>query len=214
MRLRKCTLALVTMMLAVASAIVMAPVRISLLRAMGRFLVATDQLQRANVIVLSVDSDGAGVLEATDLVHEHVADRVALFADPPDSVDREFLRRGVSYHNAAAVSVGQLHDLGIDAVEVIPRTVTGTNDESRDLVAWCSEHGYRAVIFVSTLDHSHRAARILARATRSGGLKLIVRGSLYSDFDPDAWWKTRGGVRIEIVESEKLLADMLLHPFS
>jgi hypothetical protein len=214
MHFSKSMVALLGMMLVVASATLIPPVRTSLLRAMGRFLVATDQLQRADVIVLSVDSDGAGVLEATDLVHEHLADRVALFADPPDSVDREFLRRGVPYHNAAAVSVGQLHDLGIDAVEVIPRVVTGTHDESRDLAAWCSRHGYHAVIFVSTLDHSRRTARILVRATRSSSLKLSVHGSRYSDFDPDAWWKSRGGVRIEIVESEKLLADMLLHPLS
>lgn len=207
-------MALVSMMLAVAAAIVIAPLRTSLLRAMGRFLVATDQLQHADVIVLSVDSDGAGVLEATDLVHEHVADRVALFADPPDAVDREFLRRGVSYHNAAAVSVRQLHELGIDAVEMIPRTVAGTDDESRDLAAWCSEHRYSTVLFVSTIDHSRRTARILARVTRGRGLKLSVHASRYSDFDPGAWWKSRTGVRTEIIESEKLLADFLLHPLS
>ena len=215
MRLRKYTVvALVTVTLAVACAIAMEPVRTSLLRALGRFLVATDRLQRADVIVLAVDSDGAGVLEATDLIHEHIANRVALFADPPDSVDREFLRRGVAYHNAAAVSVEQFHALGVDAVEVIPRAVTGTTDESRDLAAWCSEHGYATVIFVSTLDHSRRTARIMARATRGRGIQLSVLGSRYSNFDPNAWWKSRGGVRVEIVESEKLLADMLLHPFS
>jgi hypothetical protein len=214
MRLRKSLLVVVGMMLVVACAIAIAPVRTSLLRAMGRFLVTADQVQRADVIVLSVDSDGAGVLEATDLVHEHVADRVALFADPPDSVDREFLRRGVSYHNAAAVSVSQLRDLGIDAVEVIPRTVTGTNDESHDLAAWCSERGYRSVIFVSTIDHSRRTARMLARATRGRALKLSVRASRYSAFDPDTWWKSRTGVRTEVVESEKLLIDLLLHPLS
>lgn len=207
-------MALVTMILAVASAIAMTPLRTSLLRGMGWFLVATDQLQHADVIVLSVDSDGAGVLEATDLVHEHVADRVALFADPPDIVDREFLRRGVWYHNAAAVSVRQLHELGIDPVEVIPRTVAGTDDESHDLAAWCSEHRYSTVVFVSTIDHSRRTARMLARATHSRGLKVSVRGSRYSDFDPDGWWKSRTGVRTEIIESEKLLADILLHPLS
>jgi len=212
MKLRRHTLTFAIVVLAAAALI--GPLRTSLLRAMGRFLVVTDQVQSADVIVVSVDADGAGVLEATDLIHEHLADRVALFADPPDSVDREFLRRGVPYHNAAAVSVGQLHDLGIDAVEVIPRPVSGTTEESLDLAAWCAAHGYRAVIFVSTLDHSRRTARILARATRDRGLKLSVRGSRYSDFDPDAWWKSRGGVRTEIVESEKLLADVLLHPFS
>ncbi len=171
MHFRKSMLALVGVMLVVTCAIVIVPVRNSMLHAMGRFLVATGRLQHADVIVLSVDSDGAGVLEATDLVHEHIADRVALFADPPDSVDREFLRRGVPYHNAAAISVAELHDLGIDAVEVIPRTVTGTTDESRDLAAWCTDHNYRTVIFVSTLDHSRRTARLHARATPGSGLK-------------------------------------------
>jgi len=207
-------MALVIVILVMSCAIAIAPLRISLLRAMGRFLVASDRLQVADVIVLSVDSDGAGVLEATDLVHERVANRVALFADPPDAVDREFLRRGVSYHDAAAVSVSQLHDLGIDAVEVIPRTVAGTVDESYDLAAWCLEHHYSRVVFVSTLDHSRRTARILARATRGRGIQLSVRGSRYSDFDPDGWWKSRTGTRTEIIESEKLLADVLLHPLS
>jgi len=82
-------------MLVEACLIVIVPLATSLLRAMGCFFVMTEQLQRADVIVLSVDSDG-GVLEASDLVHEHVADRLALFADPPDAIDREFLRRGVS----------------------------------------------------------------------------------------------------------------------
>lgn len=201
-------------LLAVACALVIVPLRTSLLRAMGRFLVASDPLPRADVIVLSVDSDGAGVLEATDLVHEHVADRVALFTDPPDSVDREFLRRGVAYHNAAAVSVSQLNELGVHAVELIPRSVTGTGDESSDLPRWCSERHYGTVVFVSTIDHSHRTARVLTRATRGRGLEVRVRGSRYSDFDPDAWWKSRRGIRTEIIESEKLLVDMLLHPFS
>jgi hypothetical protein len=214
MRFRPYTVAFVAIILAVACAIVITPLRTSLLRAMGRFLVTTDRVQHADVIVLSVDSHGAGVLEASDLVHEHVADRVALFADPPDAVDREFLRRGVPYLNAAAISASQLHELGIDAAEVIPRTVAGTDDESRDLAAWCAEHRYRTVVFVSTSDHSRRTARMLARATRGLDLKLSVRASRYSDFDPDAWWTSRTGVRTEIIESEKLLADILLHPLS
>jgi hypothetical protein len=40
-----------------------------------------------------------------------------------------------------------------------------------------------------------------------------VRYSRYSEFDPDSWWLTRGGQRIQAVESEKLLLDLLRHPF-
>jgi hypothetical protein len=44
--------------------------------------------------------------------------------------------------------------------------------------------------------------------------KLTVRCARYSAFDPDRWWETHDGVRIEIEESEKLLLDMLRHPIS
>ena len=35
-----------------------------------------------------------------------------------------------------------------------------------------------------------------------------VQAAHYSDFDPDQWWKTRGGVRTEIVELQKLLLEL------
>jgi hypothetical protein len=36
----------------------------------------------------------------------------------------------------------------------------------------------------------------------------------YSSFDPDLWWKTRSGVRTEIVELQKLVLEVVLHPIS
>jgi hypothetical protein len=185
-----------------------------LLRAAGWALVAQDNVPRADVIVIAVDADGAGVLEAVDLVHAGVANRIALFADPPDAVDSEFVRRGVPYSNRAAVSTAQLHALGIDNVAVIPRKVAGTTDEGAALRGWCTEQGYHSVLFVSTTDHSRRARRMLERSLRGSGTRVIVHYSRYSEFDPDSWWRTRNGIRIEIFETEKLLADVLRHPFS
>ena len=58
-----------------------------ILRAAGWALVVTDSVEPADIIVLAADPSGAGVLEAADLVHSGIATRVAVFADPPDSVD-------------------------------------------------------------------------------------------------------------------------------
>jgi hypothetical protein len=33
-------------------------------------------------------------------------------------------------------------------------------------------------------------------------------------FDPDQWWKTRTGVRIEIVGLQRLVLEVVLHPIS
>jgi hypothetical protein len=41
----------------------------------------------------------------------------------------------------------------------------------------------------------------------------MVRYARWSQFDPDSWWQSRYGQRTQIVESEKLLVDILRHPF-
>jgi hypothetical protein len=174
--------------------------------------VAQDPARPADVIVISVDADGEGVLAAADLVHAGFAQRVAVFPDPPDRTDREFLRRGLPYSNRAALAAMQLRALGVAAVELIPTSVSGTTEEGAVLRRWCTAQGLHSLIFVSTADHSRRARRTLARSLRGSGTDVIVRYSAYSEFDPDNWWYSRRGIRIEIVEAEKLLVDAVLHP--
>jgi hypothetical protein len=70
-------------------------------------------LLSADTIVLSLDSGGAGALEATDLVQSGISKRVAVFMDPPDEVDHEFVRRRLPYENAAAREIRQLKSLGV-----------------------------------------------------------------------------------------------------
>jgi len=189
-------------------------VRQALLRLAGHALVAEDPLEGVDAIVVAVDADGAGVLEAADLVRQGISTRVAVFADPPSTTDRELLRRGVRYHDEAAFSVEQLRALGVDSVEVIPRDVVGTNDEAAALPSWCAVKGYRSVLLVTTADHSRRARRVLQRGMQHSGVTVLVRASRYSEFESDAWWQTRAGIRIELVESEKLLLDLVSHPIS
>jgi hypothetical protein len=43
-------------------------------------------------------------------------------------------------------------------------------------------------------------------------VRVAVQPARYSSFDPDQWWKTRGGIRTAIIELQKLLLDLLLHP--
>jgi hypothetical protein len=191
-----------------------ASLRKPLLRAAGGALVAQDPLAAADAVVVSADSGPAGVLEAADLFHAGVAPRVAVFADPPDPVDREFLRRGIPYEDVAARSLRQLRSLGVPAVEVIPRAVAGSEDEGRVLPEWCRERGLRSVVVVSTADHSRRLRRVLRRSMAGLDTRVTVRPTRYSQFDPDHWWHTRDGVRIQVIELQKLLLDIVRHPVS
>jgi hypothetical protein len=188
--------------------------REALLRWAGSALVANDSLQSADIIVISADADGAGVLEAADLVHLGYSARVAVFADPPSSTDREFIRRGVIWHDAAAFEEQQLRALGITRVDRIARTVAGTEDEGRVLPKWCNDNRFGTIIFVGNADHSHRTRRVLRRAVAGQKTAIIIVASPYSEFDPNNWWVSRDSVRTEIVEMEKLLLDIVRHPLS
>jgi uncharacterized SAM-binding protein YcdF (DUF218 family) len=197
-------------------ALVVPTIRMRFLRAAGWALVVPRQaIQSADIIVVAIDAHGAGTLEAADLVHSGVATRVAVFATLPDArADSEFLRRGIPYEDPAAVSIRQLQALGIDNVEQIARTVAGSEEEGEVLPAWCDQHHYRAVVVVTTSDHSRRLRRILARSMQGHQTSITVQPAHYSTFDPDRWWQTRGGTRTEIFELEKLLLDLVRHPFS
>jgi hypothetical protein len=53
---------------------------------------------------------------------------------------------------------------------------------------------------------------MLGRVMKGHQTLVTVRAARYSSFDPDKWWTTRDGVRIEIVELQKLLLEYVLHP--
>lgn len=198
--------------LALAAIVTVSSVREPVLRAAGWALVVNEPFASADIIVISLDSGGAGALEAADLVQSGIATRVAVFTDPPSGEDLEFIRRGLPYDDAGARQIRQLRWLGVLDVVRIPRTNGGTEGEAEVLPAWCDQHQYRSIVFVATGDHSRRTRRVLDRAMKGHPTQITVISARHSIFDPDSWWKTRDGVRIELVEFEKLLFDVILHP--
>jgi uncharacterized SAM-binding protein YcdF (DUF218 family) len=198
-----------------AFAIVAVPsIREPVLRAAGWALVVNEPVACADIIVISLDSGGAGALEAADLVQSGVATRVAVFTDPPSGEDHEFIRRGLPYEDASARQIRQLKSLGVTDVVEIPRTEAGTEGEGQVLPPWCDQHQFRSIVFVAARDHSRRSRRMLDRVMKGHPTRVTVRPERYSSFDPDRWWQTRGGVRTEIVELQKLVLDVVLHPMS
>ena len=204
---------LVVVALATATIVAVPPVREPVLRAAGWALIVNEPVGPADIIVIVPDLGGAGVLEAADLVQSGIATRVAVFTDPPSGEDHEFIRRGLPYEDAGARQIRQLRWLGVTDVVQISRT-DGTEAEGRVLPTWCDEHQLRSIVVVATKDHSRRLRRVLDRVMKGHPTRVTVQPARYSNFDPDRWWETRDGTRTEIVELQKLLFEIVLHPIS
>jgi hypothetical protein len=183
------------------------------LRIAGRALVAQDALAPADVVIVPQWASNAGALEAVDLVRSGYAHRVAVLLGPHEPAEAELVRRGVDIDNFKNWTTHVVATLGV-RVENIPNTANGTEAEGDLLPAWCTRNGIRSVIVVSTADHSRRVRRVLRRTMAGRGIRVIVRNARYSEFDPNKWWTSRDGVRTEIVELEKLMLDVVRHPFS
>jgi hypothetical protein len=205
---------LVALALSAFAIVAFRSLREPVLRAAGWALVVNNEpVAPADIIVLAIDSDGAGALEAADLVQSGVSKRVAVFEDPPSREGSEFIRRGLSYEDEGARQIRQLRTLGVTDVVQISR-VNGTGDEGQVLPQWANEQHLRSVVVVATKDHSRRLQRVLYRTAKGHPTHFTVQAARHSNFDPDRWWETRNSARTEIVELQKLLLDAVLHPLS
>jgi hypothetical protein len=205
---------LVALAAAAAAIMAFASVREPVLRAAGWALVVDEPVAPADIIVVSADSGGAGALEAAGLVQSGIATRVAVFTDPPSGEDHEFIRRGLPYEDAGARQIRQLRWLGVTDIVQIARTDVGTEGEGEVFPPWCDQHQFRFIVFVAARDHSRRVRRVLDRVMKGHPTRIAVQPAHYSSFDPDRWWETRAGVRTEIIELQKLMLEVILHPLS
>jgi hypothetical protein len=203
---------LIVLALVTGAIIALRPIRESILRAAGWTLVVNEPVRPADIIVVSLDSGGAGALEAADLVQSGISAKVAVFTAPPSGEDLEFIRRGLSYEDASAKQIRQLRWLGVTDVMQIPMVEAGTEGGGEVLPAWCDQHEFRSIVFVSVRDHSRRTRRVLNRTMKGHLTRVTVHPSRYSSFDPDRWWETRGGIRTETSELGKLVLEIILHP--
>lgn len=192
----------------------LAAARDPILRGAGRVLVVDEPVGKADIIVLPQWSGTAGAIDAADLVRSGVAGRVAILPEPADPAETELARRGIRSPDATGTLAALLRHLGAEEVEVIPERAAGTEAEAQVLLSWFNQQQFRSIVVVSSPDHSRRVRRVLDRVLRGHPTRVAVRATRYSPFDPDAWWKTREGIRTEIVELQKLLLDYARHPLS
>ena len=181
-------------------------------RSIGGVLVATDVLQVVDVIVVPGWTYEAGALEAADLYKRGIAPRVAVLGPAPEPSRQELIRRGVVAIGDPWV-VSLMRRLGVQTIEVIPGYSTGTDADGQLIASWLKKNHLRSAVVIATSEHTRRLRRIMDRALEDKAVSVLVISASFSTYEPDRWWKTRAGVRTTVVELEKLLLDVVTHPF-
>jgi hypothetical protein len=197
-----------------AGIVVATPLRVVPLRWAGHTLVRADPLVRADIAIVPQWTGAAGALEVADLIQAGMVDRVAVLASPVMPEEREFRRRGIRYDDEAAHLMQQMISLGLKQPERLPTPVAGTEAEGQELADWCQANPVREMMIISPPDHSRRLRRVLRRSMGRCTAHVSVRTTRYANFEPDHWFETRWGLRIGVIELQKLLLDVARHPFS
>jgi uncharacterized SAM-binding protein YcdF (DUF218 family) len=112
----------------------------------------------------------------------------------------------------ASITELEEHDLearGVPAVAVVrfAHRAENTRDEMAALAQLISSRGWKRILLVTSNYHTRRS-RYLARRQFPPGTALRVVAAPDSDYDPEGWWRTRGGVKTFTSECVGMLVSM------
>lgn len=178
-----------------------------LLKAIGRYLVTENPLQRADAIaVLTGDGGIARTLEAVRLYQDGYAPRIILTHHVLPKGYEALERLGIKAPEERDVQLMVLEKMRVPraAILQVPERADSTQSETVYLTRFLDRHRMRSVILVTGKSHSTRAHKILARTT-GGRIVIISRPSRYDPFEPEGWWGSRRDATEVLMEYEKLV---------
>lgn len=188
------------------------PSRAFVLQSLGHSLVVSDTIEHADIAIMTTEDALGGALELADLFRERVVDRVGYLVPGSSRSAGEMRSRGVRVTD----STDLLTALGVPSNLIVPIAAGegGTNEGSAGLAAWCTAHGIRRLIVVTSPDHSRRVRRTLARSFGTERPTILIRSSRFSEFRPDTWWQSKTTLRTGLMELEHLVLDFVQHPLN
>lgn len=162
------------------------------LRGLGRWLIVSDNLEKADAIVVLGGNLPFRSSEAARLFREGWATQVWITA-PESASEMEAVKMlGLSDAPVDQLSVQVLEKFGVpgSAIRVLSPRAEDTVDEIQLITGALAETGLRRVIIVTSPTHTRRVRaiwRILARPGQRASVHHIDR----ERFEPDRWWQTK-----------------------
>ncbi|HEV2618216.1 MAG TPA: YdcF family protein [Candidatus Acidoferrales bacterium] len=159
-----------------------------LLRVAGNFWITADTPAESDVIVILSDDDFTAdrASRAAELYHAGWAPRIVASG-----------RRLRPYASIAELMEKDLEARGVPEKAIIPypHDATDTLIELTDIRGFVRQHGWKRVMIVTSSFHTRRT-RYVCRHIFPADVKVLVEAASDVNYDPDSWWRTRGGLKI------------------
>ena len=188
--------------------VVVALIRLSL-PSLGNYLVAEDEPQQSDIIVLLMGSGPDRMLGAVDLYHAEYADEILMVRNMVRGYDL-VVSQGVKIPHDTDIAKEVAVQLRVpeEKITVLPGDTLSTQDEAIAVREYLkSEPDIDSLIIVTSKSHSGRAKKIFVKAMSSMDreIRVISCPTKYDDFNADRWWKDREDLKRGALEYLKLM---------
>jgi uncharacterized SAM-binding protein YcdF (DUF218 family) len=175
-------------------------VRHPILRLAGNFWIVKNAPQASDVIVMLGDDNynGDRATGAADLFKAGWAPRVV--------ASGRYLR---PYASIPELEAHDLADRGVPLSAIIrfAHQAANTREECTDIGQLMTQHGWKRILLVTSTYHTRRSQYICERTLPPGTILRTI-AARDSEYDPDNWWKSRGGMKIFLHETVGIIVSM------
>jgi uncharacterized SAM-binding protein YcdF (DUF218 family) len=188
--------------------VVVALIRLSL-PSLGNYLVAEDEPQQSDIIVLLMGSGPDRMLGAVDLYNQGYADEIVMVRNMVRGYDL-VVSQGVQIPHDSDIARDVAVQLGVpeEKITVLLGDALSTQDEAIQVREYLkSEPDIDSLIIVTSKSHSGRAKKIFVKAMESidREVQVISCPTQYDDFNTEGWWQSREDLKRGVLEYFKLI---------
>jgi uncharacterized SAM-binding protein YcdF (DUF218 family) len=171
-----------------------------LLRGAGAYLIYSDDLEPADIIVVLSGGTESRMSEALDLYNEDYADIIVLTETGEQT-------EGLDYLNSFDMRI-QLLNNGVPGGNIIitDLTVNTTLDEAVAVRELMLNRQYRSAIVVTDPYHTRRSKLIFNQLFANEDIKIMVKPVRSSWFNSRTWFTTLRGWQFTLLEYGKLVS--------
>jgi uncharacterized SAM-binding protein YcdF (DUF218 family) len=184
---------------------------------LGTYLVAQDEPQQSDIIVLLMGSGPDRMLGAVDLYKQGYADHIVMVRNMVRGYDL-VVSQGVTIPHDTDIAREVAVQLGVpeEKITVLPGDALSTQEEAIAVREYLkSEPDIDSLIIVTSKYHSGRAKKIFVKAMNSldRDFKVISCPTNYDDFNAEKWWQNREDLKRGALEYLKLVHFYLKEQF-